>query len=126
MRKQQQHTHKAVHNTEFCSCGATRTNAGEWTTGKDPHAVAMGKKSLAMSTPAERERKASSGGEARWKGTTAKERRAIMHQVASRPRPNRRIEDRCECGRYSREYAEKRKHVCGKALEALLEGSGGR
>lgn len=120
------HTHKPALNTEFCSCGATRTNGGEWIVGKDPNAVALGNKSLAMTTPEQRQEIASAGGSGRWKGITAKERSAIMHQVAARPRPNARIEDRCECGRFSREYAERKRHVCGKALEALQEASHGR
>lgn len=119
------HTHKAARTTEFCACGATRTDTGEWITGKDPHAVALGNKALAMSTPEQRQEKAAAGGDARWKGTTPKERSALMRQVAARPRPGRRIEDRCECGRFTREYAERRGHICGKALEALQEAHHG-
>lgn len=113
------HTHQPVRTTQVCSCGATRTDAGEWITGKDPNAVALGNRAAAMATPEQRQERAAAGGDGRWKGVTPKERSAIMHEVASQPRPGRRIEDRCECGRFSREYAERKGHICGKALEAL-------
>ena len=121
------HTHKAQRSTEYCACGATRTNGGDWVVGKDPAAVALAAKAIAMSTPEERREKAAAGGTQRWKGVPAKERREFLSKIASQPRPSRRIEDRCECGRYSREYAEKRGHVCGKALEEhLKEARNGR
>ena len=115
------HTHKATRAVQFCSCGAARVNGGEWDdSGKDPSAVAMGTKAIAMSTPEERAERAAAGGTARWKGTKASERSEYMAQIASRPRVSRRVEDRCECGRYSRERAEKIGHLCGKALEGVL------
>jgi hypothetical protein len=117
------HVHKAARATEFCACGAVRTDEGEWETGKDPHAVALAAKAVAMSTPEQRHEKATAGGFGRWKGTSSKERSEHMSEVASQPRPSRRVEDRCECGRYSREYAGKRGHLCGKALEAKLKGA---
>src|SRR5215831_7189144 len=32
------HRHKAARTVEFCACGATRVDEGEWETGKDPAA----------------------------------------------------------------------------------------
>ena len=119
------HNHKAVRTTEFCSCGAARTNGGEWVVGKDPAAVALSAKAVAMSTPEQRLERATAGGYERWKGTTPKSRSETMREIASRPRPGRRIEDRCECGRFSRVYAERHGHVCGKALAAMLEAKNG-
>ena len=87
--------------------------------------MALGNKALAMSTPEQRAEKAAAGGDARWKGTSAKERSALMRHVAAGPRPGRRIEDRCECGRFTREYAEKKGHLCGKALKAFQEAKHG-
>ena len=50
--------------------------------------------------PAVRKASAAIGGAARWKGSTAEERTAIMTAMAKRPRgPRRKIEDRCACGR---------------------------
>jgi hypothetical protein len=121
------HVHKAARTTEFCACGAVRTDEGGWEVGKGPHAMAMAAKAIAMSTPEQRRQIAAAGGAERWKGTTAKERCAFMSRVASQPRLGRRIEDRCECGRYSRVYPEKWGHLCGKALEARLkEAENGR
>jgi hypothetical protein len=80
-----------------------------------------------MSSPEERSQRASAGGVGRWKGKKASQRIEFMRQIASRPRPGARVEDRCECGRYSRERAEKIGHLCGKALEARLkEAENGR
>lgn len=119
-KKPHAHKHKTARALEFCSCGATRTGDGEWETGKDPAAVALASKAIAMSTPEERREKASAGGTGRWKDKTAKQRSEFMSFMASQPRPSRRIEDRCECGRYTREYAERRGHLCGKALADRL------
>lgn len=120
------HTHKAARTTEFCACGATRTEHGEWQSGKDPHAVAMGVKAIAMSTPEQRQERSAAGGTERWKGITAAQRSELMRQMASRPRPSRRIEDRCECGRFTREYAGRKGHLCGQALKELQEAPSGR
>ena len=114
------HTHRAARTTEVCACGATRTGNGQWEYGKNPNAVALAAKAVAMSTPEQRQEVAAAGGASRWKGTTKAQRSEAMREVASRPRPGSRIEDRCECGRFSREYAEKHGHLCGKALAARL------
>jgi hypothetical protein len=121
MSEAKTHVHRAARTLEFCAWGATRTDDGEWINdGKDPLGVALGHKATAMSTPEQRQERASVGGSKRWEGKTAKQRSAYMSEIASRPRPSRRNEDRCECGRYTRERAEKRNHVCGKALEERL------
>lgn len=120
------HTHKAARVTEFCTCGAVRTNTGDWETGKDQAAVALAAKAFAMSTPEQRAEKAAAGGFGRWKGINKAERSELMSHMASQPRPSRRIEDRCECGRFSREYAERKGHLCGEALKAKLEARNGR
>ena len=115
------HKHQSARTVDICRCGASRINGGEWIEGKDPNAVALGNKATAMSTPEERHEKAKSGGAERWKGKSRKERKEFMSWMASQPRPGRRIEDRCECGRFSRRLAEKRGHLCGQALAAKLE-----
>ena len=79
-----------------------------------------------MSTHEERIQKGMAGGRKRWEGKTAKERSAFMSWMAARPRPNRRIEERCQCGRFSRVLAEKRGHLCGKVLEERLAVKNGR
>jgi hypothetical protein len=106
------HVHKAARAMEFCACGAIRADGGEWTEGKDPRAAALGHKTAAMSTPEERSRKAAAGGEGRWTGATKKQRSQYMSWMASLPRPSRRIEDRCACGKYSKTLAERRGHKC--------------
>lgn len=120
MKKPKVHVHATERSMEFCSCGAYRLDQGEWDADKDPSAVAMGLKSSVMATPEARQKRASAGGEQRWAGTSEKQRRQYMSRIASQPRPGRRNEDRCECGRFTRTYAESRGHLCGKALKEKL------
>lgn len=47
-----------------------------------------------------------------WVGTTAKQRREFMSEIAKRPRPSRVIKRRCPCGKYSEWLAVKRGHRC--------------
>jgi len=114
------HVHAAARTAEFCACGAVRTNGGDWIEGKDSAAVTLAAKAMAMSTEEERLAKAKSGGETRWKNITPKQRSQMMQKIAKRPRLKARVEDRCECGRFSRMLAEKRGHLCGKALADQL------
>jgi hypothetical protein len=118
------HEHKAANALYYCECGAIRQGEdGDWETGKDPAAVALGLKAVAMTTPEERKVNSAQGGHMRWKGSDPVKRREFMRQIASQPRPNARKEDRCECGRYTREKAAKNKHVCGSALEAARDAA---
>ena len=106
-----EHTHKTVRIIEICACGATSEDYGEWIERGQGNAAA---RELSMRrAPAVRKASAAIGGAARWKGSTAEERTAIMTAMATRPRgPRRKIEDRCACGKYSRALAERRKHKC--------------
>ena len=117
MGKKREHVHEPVGILEFCSCGATRKDDGEWNTGKDPAAVALGSKAIAMSTAEERHARAVAGGAGRWGEKSNEEKSDYMSWMASQPRPSRRLKERCPCGRFSVTTAAKRKHVCGKALE---------
>jgi len=105
------HEHHAARVIEICACGATREDHGEWIERGQGNRAA---RALAMiSTPAERQERAAKAGEARWAGSTEKERRETMTRIAKAPRPSRRIAERCPCGKYSRALAEKRGHKCG-------------
>lgn len=124
----QPHVHEPVF--EICCCGAIRADQGEWWEegiGKNPAARALGVRRILLLTPQERQEKAQEGAAKRWKNTTKKQRREYMQRIASRPRPtNRRAEDRCPCGRYTREYAAKRHHLCGDAVPMPQGVSHGR
>ena len=105
------HEHRVGRIVEFCPCGATREDGADWVErGKGLNAAAQ---TLSLRrSPAQRKAGATKGAEARWAVATAEERRAFMARIAKAPRPSRRIEDRCPCGKFSRTLAEKRGHIC--------------
>jgi hypothetical protein len=108
-----QHHHLAVRTTEVCACGAVRIDGGSWDEHHpDPAGQALVAKYLAVSTPEERSAKATLAAQARWRGTSAKERSEYMRWMAQQPRPGRRIAERCPCGRYSVDLAQRRGHRC--------------
>lgn len=123
------HVHETARTAEFCACGASRIDHGAWEIGKDPIAVTLGAKAVAMSTHEERVARGRKGGASRWAGISPQERSEFMQFVSGRPRPGRRNEDRCSCGRYSRVVADRKGHLCGRklieALEALEQGGPG-
>jgi hypothetical protein len=102
------HEHKARRTVEVCACGAQRQPDGEWI---DPAAQALVRRYLDNSTPEERSANARKANQKRWRGRK-NDQREYMREIASRPRPNRVIPDRCPCGLYSRELAERRGHKC--------------
>jgi acyl-CoA reductase-like NAD-dependent aldehyde dehydrogenase len=105
------HSHRAARIVEFCSCGATREDGGDWVERDEGKNAAARELSLRRA-PEVREATAAKARAARWARMTAEERAAAMTAMAKLPRPSRRIADRCDCGKYSRALAEKRGHVC--------------
>jgi len=106
------HEHKAERTLEVCACGATRPPEGEWTEAGQAASRMLVSRYLDNSTPEERSANARKGAKRRWKGAPKSRRREYMQYVASAPRPNARIADRCPCGKFSRTLAEKRGHKC--------------
>ena len=129
VNKPKPHYHQARRKVEYCKCGAMRINHGAWKQNvRNPAAVELAEKGVAMSTPEELSERGAVGGEKRWAGKTKAERSAFMSWMAKQPRPGARIppEEMCECGRYSQEQAKKKNHVCGKALQLRLAVKNGR
>jgi hypothetical protein len=67
---------------------------------------------LANSTHEERSENSRRGAQKRWANTSRVKRKRLMKRLAELPRPNRMIQDRCPCGKFSRALAERRKHKC--------------
>ena len=55
-------------------------------------------------------------GRKRWEGLTAEERKAKMAELRLKGGRPKRSEDRCPCGKFTRAYAERRRHKCAALL----------
>lgn len=74
-------------------------------------AAALSRMRWEKTSPEQRTIQAREAVRKRWKGDCAG-MEAYLRKIASLPRKRARNPDRCPCGRYTRVYAQRRKHRC--------------
>jgi len=115
MKPKERHTHEGALVTEICKCGAVRKDYGKWVRQDqevNQAAKMLVNRYLAQSTPEERSERATQAVATRWKGRSKKDKSEFMSWMASHPRPGRKVQERCPCGKYSVNLAYKRGHKC--------------